>query len=117
MTQLQTFSDTKFNDIHVSPEIPCPVPDWKNGIIRAYSPEERRTIRNWYVECGVVKPLEEIVKSQKKQKQTKKVTIDNEPPLSDEEFKEFMFVLNESRRISKELETQRMISIRNNEGH
>ncbi|MDR2707058.1 MAG: hypothetical protein LBC02_14900 [Planctomycetaceae bacterium] len=117
MSQLQSFSDTTFSNVHVPAEIPCPVPDWENGVIRAYSQEEQKIIRNWYVECGLVKPLEEIVESQKKQKKTKKVIIDDEPPLSDEEFNEFMFVLDESRRISRELETQRMISIRNNEGH
>ncbi|MDR2754274.1 MAG: hypothetical protein LBC20_01085 [Planctomycetaceae bacterium] len=107
MTQLHSFSGTSF-DVHFPAEIPCPVPDWENGVLRAYSPEEQRTIRNWYVERGLVKPLEEIINLQKQQKQAKKATINREPPLSDEEFNEFMFVLKESRRISKELEAQRM---------
>ncbi|MDR1269659.1 MAG: hypothetical protein LBK82_09045 [Planctomycetaceae bacterium] len=99
MTQLHSFSGTPF-DIHVSSEIPCPVADWENGVIRAYSQEEQKIIRNWYVERGLVKPLEEIVESQKQQKKTKKVTTNRVPLLSNEEFDEFMTILEESRHIS-----------------
>ncbi|MDR3197367.1 MAG: hypothetical protein LBU34_05805 [Planctomycetaceae bacterium] len=112
MTQLHSFSDVPF-DFHVSSEIPCPVTDWENGVLRAYSQEEQKIIRNWYVERGLVKPLEEIVESQKQQKKIKNVTANRKPPLSNKEFDEFMTVLNESRRISKDLETQQNSFIEN----
>ncbi|MDR2115486.1 MAG: hypothetical protein LBP87_03800 [Planctomycetaceae bacterium] len=60
MTQLHSISGASF-DIHVPEKIPCPVPDWENGVLRAYSQEEQKSIRNWYVERGLVKPLEEIL--------------------------------------------------------
>ncbi|MDR2115484.1 MAG: hypothetical protein LBP87_03790 [Planctomycetaceae bacterium] len=106
MTQLHSISGASF-DVHVPAEIPCPVPDWENHVLRAYSQEEQKSIYNWYVERGLVKPLEEIVESQKRQKKTKNVTTNREPLLSDEEFDAFMAVLEESRRTSRELETQR----------
>jgi hypothetical protein len=27
---------------------PCPVPDWTNMVVRAYTPEERQAIHDWY---------------------------------------------------------------------
>ncbi|MDR1895806.1 MAG: hypothetical protein LBR10_03345 [Prevotellaceae bacterium] len=35
MTQLQSFSGVTF-DVPVATEIPCPVPDWEYGVLRAY---------------------------------------------------------------------------------
>ncbi|MDR3234280.1 MAG: hypothetical protein LBT46_11570 [Planctomycetaceae bacterium] len=105
MTQLQAFSGTAFGDVYVPAAIPCPVPDWENGVIRAYSQEEQRTIRHWYVEQGLVKPLEEIISS-KKPKRTS-IPPDNEPPLTDEEFNDFMETLAENRRIDREMGIKR----------
>jgi hypothetical protein len=70
MSQLQSFSDTTFDNVHVLAEIPCPVSDWENGVLRAYSQEERKSIHNWYVKCGLIKPLEEVIG------QPKPMTID-----------------------------------------
>jgi hypothetical protein len=105
MTQLQAFSGTSFGDIHVPAAISCPVPDWENGVIRAYSQEEQRTIRHWYVEQGLVKPLEEIIGSKKTNRTS--IPPDKEPPLTDEEFNDFMETLTENRRIDREMGAKR----------
>ncbi|MDR0704657.1 MAG: hypothetical protein LBF88_06665 [Planctomycetaceae bacterium] len=92
MTQLQSFSDTTFGNVHVSSEVPCPAPDWESGVLRAYSPEERRAIHSWYAQCGLVEPLEEILRDAKPiteqdLEEMKKVSQELFPP--DKEFNDF----------------------------
>ncbi|MDR2754272.1 MAG: hypothetical protein LBC20_01075 [Planctomycetaceae bacterium] len=104
MTQLHSFSGTPF-DVHFPAEIPCPVPDWENGVLRAYSQEEQKQIRNWYVERGLVKPLEEIIG------QPKPMTIDKIIHTKErskilfptpEDSEQFLVTLEESRQKSYE---------------
>ncbi|MDR1963798.1 MAG: hypothetical protein LBQ50_08465 [Planctomycetaceae bacterium] len=109
MTQLQSFSGMTF-DVPVTAEIPCPVPDWEYGALRAYSQEEQKAIRNWYVERGLVKPLEELIGQPRPMTKSDLEEIKNigkELFSTDEELKDFVETLEENRRIDRELEEKR----------
>ncbi|MDR2115482.1 MAG: hypothetical protein LBP87_03780 [Planctomycetaceae bacterium] len=110
MTQLHSISGAPF-DVHVPAEIPCPVPDWENGVLRAYSPEERKSIYNWYVECGLAKPLEEILgdaRPMTKQdlEEMRRVAEELFPP--EENWDDFWNEIDEMKRESFQVQLEKM---------
>jgi hypothetical protein len=111
MPQLQAFSGIDFGDFHAPTAIPCPVPDWENGVLRAYSQEEQRAIRQWYVDQGLAKPLEEIVGNTKIR--TKKDLdeireIGNELFASEAELNEFFAEIEEDKKRSFQVQLEKM---------